>query len=89
MDELRFVIKCLVFASLLMIFSQVKVDGLTYEARAESFLTRSEVAFFMQEAAAGGTKAIKKALGGTKAFLNDKMEPETKFEKNSKTEDTL
>ena len=89
MDELRFVVKCLVFAALLMVFSQVKVDGLTYEARAESFLIRSETAFFMQEAAAGGAKAIKKAIVSAKAFINDKIEPESKFEKNSKTEGAL
>ena len=89
MDELRFVLKSLVFASLLMVFSQVKVDGLTYEAKIESFLTRSEVAFFMQEAAAGGAKAIGEALGKAKAFINTKMEPESKFERNSKPYSTL
>ncbi len=82
MDEFKFVIRCFVFAGVLMMFSQMKTEGITYEAKIESFLTQSEVAHFMQEAAAGGVKAIEKALLVSKAFVSKKMNQEAKPEKN-------
>ncbi len=73
MDEFKFVVKCFIFASLLMMFSQMKADGgITYEARLENFLTQSEAAHFMQQAAYGGVKAINKALLVGKAFLSER-----------------
>ena len=86
MDEFKFVIRCFVFAGLLMMFSQMKTEGITYEAKVESFLTRSEVAHFMQDAAAGGVKAIEKALLFSKAFVSEKMNQEQKPEKNYQQE---
>lgn len=85
MDELKFVFRCFVFACLVMMFSQVKSDGVTYEAKLEKFLIHSEVALFMQDAAAGGVKAIKKALLASKAIVSEKMDitESTRFEKNS------
>ena len=85
MDELKFVLRCFVFSCLLLMFSQVKTDGVTYESRIQNFLVNSEVAFFMQDAAAGGVKAIKKALLTSKAVISDKMEnkSESRFEKNA------
>lgn len=73
MDELKYVLKCFLFSGLLLMFSQVETDGVTYESKIEVFLTQSEAAQFMQEAAAGGVKAIEKALVTTKAFVSDKM----------------
>lgn len=85
MDEFKFVLRCFVFSCLLLMFSQVKTDGVTYESRIQNFLVNSEVAFFMQDAAAGGVKAIKKALLTSKAVISDKMEnkSDTRFEKNT------
>ncbi len=85
MDELKFVLRCFVFACLLLMFSQVKTDGVTYESRIQNFLVNSEIAFFMQDAAAGGVKAIKKALLTSKAAISDKMENkiDLRFEKNA------
>ena len=85
MDEFKFVLRCFVFACLLLMFSQVKTDGVTYEARIQNFLMNSEVAFFMQDAAAGGVKAIKKALLTSKAVISDKIEnkSDSHFEKNA------
>lgn len=73
MDEFKFVMKCFLFACLLMMLSQVQTDGLTIESKVETFLTTSASAHFMQEAAAGGVKAIKEALVFTKAFVEEKM----------------
>ncbi len=66
-------------------FSQVKTDGTTYEARIQNFLINSEVAFFMQDAAAGGVKVIKKALLASKTFISEKMKNKSdlRFEKNA------
>ena len=85
MDELKFVAKCFVFSCLLLTISQVKTDGVTYEARIQNFLVNSEVAFFVQDAAAGGVKAIKKTLLTSKAFISEKMEDKSssQFEKNA------
>ena len=85
MDEFKFVLRCFVFSCLLLMFSQVKTDGVTYESRIQNFLVNSEVAFFMQDAAAGGVKAIKKALLTSKAVISDKIEnkSDSHFEKNA------
>lgn len=73
MDELKFVLKCFLFASLLMIFSQVKTDGLTIESKLEVFLTESTTAHYLQTAAEGGAKALGQLYETTKAFISNKM----------------
>ena len=85
MDELKFVLRCFLFSCLLLMLSQVKADGVTYEARVQTFLVNSEVAFFVQDAAAGGVKAIKKVLLTSKAFISEKMQNKSgsHFEKNT------
>ena len=85
MDEFKFVLRCFVFACLLLMFSQVKTEGVTYESRIQNFLMNSEVAFFMQDAAAGGVKAIKIALLTSKAIISDKIDHknDSHFEKNA------
>ena len=82
MDEFKFVLRCFVFASVLMMLSQMKTEGITYEAKLENFLTQSEVAHFMQEAASGGVKAIEKALIYSKAFISEKTNHEVSTKKN-------
>ena len=74
MDEFKFVLKCFLFASLLMTLSQVKTENITYEAKIENFLTQSQTAYFLQEAAQGGAKLIKKASATAKAFVTEKMD---------------
>ncbi len=81
MDEFKFVLRCFVFASLLMMLSQMKTEGITYEAKIENFLTHSEVAHFMQDAASGGVKAIEKALIIGKAFVSEKINHEATSKK--------
>ena len=65
-----------------MMLSQMKTEGITYEAKLENFLTQSEVAHFMQEAASGGVKAIEKALIYSKAFISEKTNHEVSTKKN-------
>lgn len=73
MDEFKYVMKCFLFAALVMTFSQLETEGVTWESRAEIFLTESKAAHFMQEAAAGGAKVIKEALIYSKNFIAEKM----------------
>ena len=73
MDEFKFVLKCFLFASLIMIFSQVKTGGLTIESKVEIFLTDSTTAHYMQTAAQGGAKALGEMYDTTKAFISNKM----------------
>lgn len=73
MDEFKYVMKCFLFAALVMMFSQVESDGITWESKAEVFLTESKAAHFMQEAAAGGAKALKEAFIFSKNFISEKM----------------
>ena len=73
MDEFKFVAKCFIFACLLMTMSQVQTNGITIEAKVESFLTDSKAAKFMQDAAMGGAKALTEALAFAKAFLTEKF----------------
>ena len=71
-----------------MTLSQVQTDGFTIESKVETFLTKSAPAHFMQEAAAGGVKAIKEALVFTKAFVEEKMN-HTTSKKSFKSEDKI
>lgn len=73
MDELKFVLKCFLFASALMMFSQVKSGGLTLESRVEVFLTESNTAHFLQTAAEGGAKLVAEAYQNAKAFISSKI----------------
>ncbi|MBC7466391.1 MAG: hypothetical protein H7256_10395 [Bdellovibrio sp.] len=73
MDELKFVMKCFLFASLVMVFSQVKSGGLTLESRVEVFLTESTAAHFMQTAAEGGAKVLGEMYETAKNFISNKI----------------
>lgn len=73
MDEFKYVIKCFLFAALVMTFSQVETEGITWESKAEVFLTESKAAHFMKEAATGGAHVIKEAFFFSKRFVSEKM----------------
>ncbi|WP_413585947.1 hypothetical protein [Bdellovibrio sp. HCB274] len=59
MEEVKFVLKTLVFTMLLIVLSQVKVGGASIEAYAFRWLQRSTVSQYVQSAAAGGAMALK------------------------------
>lgn len=61
MDEIRFVLKCFIFACLLFVSSQYRMEnGETVEAQVHSYLVSSSVSKFVNESAHGGVKAIHK-----------------------------
>ncbi|MEK2689530.1 hypothetical protein [Bdellovibrio sp. GT3] len=59
MEEVKFVLKTLVFTMLLIVLSQVKVGGASVESYAFRWLQRSTVSQYIQSAAAGGAMALK------------------------------
>ena len=64
MEELKFVVKCLVFTMLLVVLMQVKVGGYSIEAHSFHWLRKSTVSQYIQSAAAGGAMALRN-LGRT------------------------
>lgn len=68
-----FVLKCLLFASLVMVFSQVKTGGVTIESKMQVFLTESSTAHYLQTAAEGGAKALSEFYQTAKSYINEKM----------------
>lgn len=59
MDELRFVLKCFVFAILFLVLTQIKTGDTTIEKQIESSLVNSKVSDFVNKVADGGVKLIK------------------------------
>lgn len=64
MEELKFVIKCLIFTMFLVVLMQVKVGGVSIEARSFAWLQKSSTSQYIQSAAAGGAMALRN-LGHT------------------------
>lgn len=64
MEELKFVVKCLVFTMLLVVLMQVKVGGYSIEAHSFHWLRKSTISQYIQGAAAGGAMALRN-LGRT------------------------
>lgn len=86
MDEFRFVIRCFIFAALIIMLSRVQFADETLESRAESFLQDSETAHFLQQSAEGGVRVAEKFYWQSKSFIQNKMaqlgdqsEPSFKF----------
>jgi predicted nucleic acid-binding Zn-ribbon protein len=59
MDEARFVVKCLIFASLLIALTQLKTKSGTIETDIEATLLNSQTASLVNTIADGGVKAIR------------------------------
>jgi hypothetical protein len=59
MSELFFVLKCLVFTAVLVVFMQIKVGGQSMESHAYHWLQKSNVSMYVQSVAAGGAMAIR------------------------------
>jgi hypothetical protein len=59
MDEVRFVLKCFVFAGLLLMLSQLKTKSGTIETDIQATLVSSQTAGLVNKVADGGVKAVK------------------------------
>ncbi len=60
MEELKFVIKSLVFTMLLVIVMQVRVGQATIESHTFKWLRQSTVSQYIQSAAAGGAMGLRR-----------------------------
>ncbi len=69
MDEARFVLKCFLFAALLVMLSQLKTKSGTIETDIQATLVSSQTADLVNRVADGGVKAVKD-LG---AYLRTKI----------------
>jgi hypothetical protein len=59
MDEARFVLKCFVFAAVLVTLSQLKTKSGTIETDIQATLVNSQTATLINKVADGGAKAVK------------------------------
>lgn len=59
MSEALFVLKCLAFTAVLVIFMQLKVGGASIEKHTYGWLQHSTVSQYVQSVAAGGAMAIR------------------------------
>jgi hypothetical protein len=75
MDEIKFVARCLGFAALVLVLSQLKTGGVTIEDRVQATLVNSQVADFVNKAAQGGVKLIQATASSARTY----------FEKQKKT----
>jgi hypothetical protein len=73
MDEFKFVMKCFLFATAIVVFSQVKANDETFENKAQIFLQDSSTAHFIQQSAEGGAKVLNQSFQTAKSFLKQKM----------------
>jgi hypothetical protein len=73
MEEFKFVIKCFLFACLIVIFSQTKVQNVTLENKASIFLQHSELAQLIRASADGGVKLILQGYEKTIEFFDEKL----------------
>lgn len=62
MAELNYVLKCLLITSVITLFLQIKIQGQSFESRAEYGLKKSSVSIYLQSVAVGGAFAAKNLI---------------------------
>lgn len=73
MSEFKFVLRCLVVTSLILIASQYKWENETLESKAQSFLAYSESSAHLREIAAGGVRFIKNSGEKGYEYIQEKF----------------
>lgn len=73
MDEFKFVVKCFIFATGIVVLSKVKMSNETLESKAEFFLQQSNTAVYLQQSAEGGAVVLNKAFEEIQLYLKQKM----------------
>jgi hypothetical protein len=71
MSDFMFVMKCFLYTLLISFLMQIKVSGITLEARAEQFLKNSQVTVYLQDASSGGARLLQEGYRSTKNFVMD------------------
>jgi hypothetical protein len=88
MDEARFVVKCFLFAAILLVLSQLKTKSGTIETEIQATLMSSQTANLVNKVADGGAKAVKDfgSYLRTKASATIQAAPSTKEALQEKVE---
>lgn len=70
MAEVKFIIKCFIFTSLLVVLMQVKVGSASIEAYTFHWLRNSTASQYVQSVAAGGAMALRNLVSSAKEAAN-------------------
>ena len=70
MSEFSFALKCLGYTLLIAFLMQIKVSGISIEARAEHILRDSQVTEYLQQASDGGARLLQKGYYTSKDFIS-------------------
>ena len=73
MDDLKFVLRSLFFATLIILLSQIKFGDEKLETKAEFFLNKSEVGHFLHKSAEGGAKFMADVYSSAKDYIQSKF----------------
>lgn len=71
MSELFFVIKTFLFTIVIVLMMQIKIGDSTIEQSSHSFIQKSAITGWLQEAAAGGIVLIQRGAAQASGFLRD------------------
>jgi hypothetical protein len=71
MDELKFALRCFGFTLLIAFLMQIRVSGVSLEARTEEVLKRSQLTEYLQKASEGGAKLLTEGYFASKNFIAD------------------
>ncbi len=63
MSDFIFVVKCFAYTLLISFFMQIKVSNVSLEARVQHFLKSSAAVEYLQQASAGGARALHEGYG--------------------------
>lgn len=74
MNELKLVLKVMLFSALLLMFSQIYIGGETIESRSSRWLTESSTARYLQGVANGAIKASRTFLYSSKQTMSETLE---------------
>ncbi|MBC7458350.1 MAG: hypothetical protein H7235_08740 [Bdellovibrionaceae bacterium] len=73
MDEFKFVLRCLLFTTVIMFISQYKLNDETLEAKAQYYFVESPTAETLRQGASGGVKFVRGAINEGMGFIKNKM----------------
>lgn len=74
MNELKLVLKVMLFSALLLMFSQIYIGGETIENRSSRWLTQSSTAKYLQGVASGAIKASRTFFSSSKQTMTETLE---------------
>jgi hypothetical protein len=71
MSDFIFAVKCLIYTLLLTFLMQIKISGISIEARTEHYLRDSKLTVYLQDVSMGGARMLQDGYYMTKNFVLD------------------